>query len=253
MTHRPVWLATIGCLMAGVVLSAQSVQGPYARLVYHKVAPGAAHEFETFVRDAWKPIHTAARQAGRLTNWMLFRVHLTGASDEYTHVSASYYDSWGATAPDPAIADDALRERTRALGLIVREALYYRVDFVVRERPLPFKYAVMDFMKVKDGMIDEYLKVEREDWKRLHQVLTDEGNRVGWSLWDYGIPGGVGSAHDFMTAMLFTDYAKIKEANDAEAFRRAHPTGDLAESIARTRRSRDVVRTEIWEAVDWLE
>jgi hypothetical protein len=154
---------------------------------------------------------------------------------------------------DPAAAAGPVLQRTQAIGPIVRQALYYRVDFVVRERPLPFKYAVMDFMKVKEGMIDEYLKVERDDWKPLHQVLTNEGNRVGWALWDYGIPGGVGSPHDFMTAMLFTDYAKIREANDAEAFRKAHPEGDLAASVARTRRSRDVVRTEIWEVVDWLE
>jgi hypothetical protein len=105
---------------------------------------------------------------------------------------------------------------------------------------------------VKEGMVDEYLKVEREDWKPLHQVLTKEGNRVGWALWDYMVPGGTGSPYDFVTTMLFNDYASIKAANDAEAYKRAHPNGDLGASVARTRKSRDVVRTEIWEVVDAL-
>jgi hypothetical protein len=90
------------------------------------------------------------------------------------------------------------------------------------------------------------LKVERDDWKPLHQVLTNDGNRVGWTLWDYGIPGGVGSTHDFMTTMLFTDYAKIREANDAEAFRKAHPEGRFGRvgredaPLARRRADRDL-------------
>jgi hypothetical protein len=245
------------------VASAQTSQGPYARVAYHKVAPGAEAEFEAFMRDTWKRVYDGLRQKGQAVNWMLFRVHLAGANDEYNYVSVSYHDSWAKTeaaagwaqtvrAESPANAATIVT-RTRAIGPVVRQALYGRVDFVLRQPAERFRYAVMDFMKVKDGMIDLYMKVEREDWKPLHQVLTNDGNRVGWVLWDYMVPGGTGSPHDFMTAMLFTDYAKIKAANDAEAYTRAHPSGNLQTSVADTRRARDVVRTEIWEVVESLD
>jgi hypothetical protein len=242
--------------------SAQTTQGAYARLAYHKVPPGRAPEFERVMRDVLRPAFQRQRENGQLVNWMLYRVHLTAGADEYNYVSISYHDTWARTESAgwtdmfrgmaPPAAANAIA-RLQELGPIVRQALYGRVDAVGRAKPEPFKFAVMDFMKIKEGMIDEYLKVEREDWKPLHQVLTNDGNRVGWVLWDYLIPGGTGSTHDFMTAMLFTDYAKIKAANDAEAFVKAHPGKDLQASVARTRKSRDVVRTEIWEVVESLD
>jgi hypothetical protein len=213
----------------------------------HQVAPGTEAAFETFMRATWRPLYDGQRQKGQVVNWMLFRVHLAAANDEYNYVSVSYHDAWAKTEAAAIVAE------TARLGPVVRQAIYSRVDFVTGKTPEAFKYAVMDFMKVKDGMIDLYLKVEREDWKALHQVLTNDGNRVGWVLWDYMIPGGTGSPHDFMTAMLFTDYAKIKAADDAAAYKRAHPAGSLQTSVADTRRARDVVRTEIWEVVDSLD
>lgn len=255
--------------VAGASASAQSSaplapmsQAAFARVTYHRVAPGSEAEFERFMREAWRPIFQTQRQAGRAANWILYRVHLTGSNDEYNYASVSYHDTWAKTeaaASWSAIVRDSnpitakvMITRTRELGPIVRQALYGRIDYVARPTPQPFRYAVLDFMKVKDGMVDDYLKVERDDWKPLHQVLTKEGNRVGWVLWDYMIPGGTGSPYDYVTTMLFADYASIKSANDAEAYKKAHPNGDLAASVARTRKSRDVVRTEIWEVVEAL-
>jgi hypothetical protein len=242
--------------------SPQMAQAAFARITYHQVRPGSEAEFERFMKGAWRPIFQAQWQAGRASNWILYRVHLTGSNDEYNYASVTYHDTWAKTeaaASWSALVRDnnplsakVMIDRTRELGPIVRQALYSRVDFVTRPSPQPFRYAVLDFMKVRDGMLDEYLKVEREDWKALHQVLTREGNRVGWALWDYVVPGGTGADYDFVTTMLFGDYASIKGANDAEAYKRAHPNGDLAASVARTRKSRDVVRTEIWEVVEAL-
>ena len=260
------WLLMLSA-MAGVGAESnppavQMSQAAFARVTYHRVAPGSEAEFERFMREAWRPIFQAQRQAGRAANWILYRVHLTGSNDQYNYASVSYHDTWAKTeavASWSAVVRESnpvtakvMITRTRELGPIVRQALFGRVDFVSRPTPQPFKYAVLDFMKVKDGMLDEYLKVEREDWKPLHQVLTKDGNRVGWVLWDYMVPGGTGSPYDFVTTMLFNDYASIKAANDADAYKRAHPNGDLAASVARTRKSRDVVRTEIWEVVDSL-
>jgi hypothetical protein len=237
-------------------------QAAFARITYHRVVPGSEAEFEEFMKTSWRPIFQTLWKAGRASNWILYRVHMTGSGDEYNYASVTYHDTWAQTESEASWSAFARHStpaggtltiaRTRELGPVVRQALYSRVDFVTRSSPRPFRYAVLDFMKVKDGMIDAYLEVEREDWKPLHFLLTQEGNRVGWALWDFVVPGGTGSNHDFVTTMLFDDYASIKAANDAEAYKRAHPNGDLAASVARTRRARDVVRTEIWEVVDAL-
>jgi hypothetical protein len=258
MTHTTICRVAFGvALLAALSVTgdlaaaqgAQATPAAYARLAYHKVAPGSDAMFARHMADVVKPFYRAQQQSKNASNWILYRVHLTGMSDEYNYVSVSYHDTW---AGAQELGTSPGSRGTQPLASLVRQALYSRVDFVRSAQPVPFKFAVLDFMKVKPGMIDDYLKVEREDWKPLHQVLTNEGNRTGWTLWDYAIPGGAGATHDFVTTMLFTDYAKIKEANDAEAFMKAHPNGNLQASVNRTRASRDVVRTEIWEVVDSL-
>ena len=261
MTSGRVTLAVLlGALSAAATAFAQTDRGAWAAVELIKVATGREAAFEQLMTASWKPVYEQAKKAGRITNWALYRVHFSGANDEYNYAAVTYLDSWARTqaagdiaalvrASDTKIDVAAAIGRLDAVRTVVRRPLYSRLELVTAPVVALPKFLMMDYMKVKDGMLDEYLKVEREDWKPLHQVLANEGNRVGWALWDYAVPGGTGSSHDFVTAMMFTDYGQIKEANDGEAFTKAHPGKDLAASVARTRRSRDVVRSELWETV----
>ena len=222
----------------------------------HKVHLGMAAEFERLMREEWKPAQQVRRQKGTITNWVLYRIHFTGPNDEYNYAAVSYHDAWAKTESSDWTELLKLAHQRPNLGpivsTVVRDHLYNRIDFVGGQPSPPVRYVVMDYMKVKEGMLEEYLKVEREEWKAIHQLLTDEGNRVGWVLWDFVIPGGVGASHDFVTGMLFTGYPQIRAANDQEAFKKAHPGKELQASVARTRKSRDVVKTEVWEVVESL-
>jgi hypothetical protein len=64
-------------------VSAQSGQGTYARIAYFKVASGREADFERIMRDEWKPLYRAQQQSRNVADWLLYRVHLTGATDEY--------------------------------------------------------------------------------------------------------------------------------------------------------------------------
>ena len=121
----------------------QMSQAAFARVTYHRVAPGSEAEFERFMREAWRPIFQAQRQAGRAANWILYRVHLTGSNDEYNYASVSYHDTWAKTegvASWSAVVRESnpvtakvMIARTRELGPIVRQSLFGRVDFVSRQ------------------------------------------------------------------------------------------------------------------------
>jgi hypothetical protein len=105
-------LALLACVTFGTAMaSAQTPQGPYARVSYHKVAAGAEAEFETFMRDTWKRVYDGRRQEGQIVNWILFRVHLAGANDEYNYVSVSYHDSWAKTEAVAGWAQTVRSER----------------------------------------------------------------------------------------------------------------------------------------------
>lgn len=50
--------------------------------------------------------------------------------------------------------------------------------------------ALIDYMKVPEGGDAEYLKVEQEIWKSMHQEWVNQGKMTGWYLWSIPYPGG---------------------------------------------------------------
>ena len=76
---------------------AQTTPPVYALVVFQKVGTGNGAEFENIMKENWKPLHQLRKQNGKITNWALYRVPMTGASNEYNYVTVIYYDSFAKT------------------------------------------------------------------------------------------------------------------------------------------------------------
>lgn len=257
------FLMLLSFMFSSFLVSGQTAPTVFARVVYQKVEPGKEQEFEKMLKESWKAAHQVRKQNGKITNWALYRVQNTGTLDPYNYATVSYYDSWAKTEPNdnwtdlikagnPKSDPAAILAKTLTLRTIVRQALYNRVDGVTPKNPVVLKYVQLGFMKVRDGMNDEYVNVERDVWKPVHQILTDDGKRAGWTLWAMALPGGTGSWHDFVTSNLFISYAQMTEGSYPDAFKKAHPEKDMQALFDRTERSRNLVRNEVWELVDSL-
>lgn len=260
--NQVLFLIALAC-MSSVTNYGQAPQTVFARVVYQKVEPGKTQEFEKMIKENWKAAHQLRKQNGKITNWALYRVNFTGENDQYNYVSVSYYDSWAKTegndnfsdllkATNPKVDPAITIAKTQAVRKIVRQALYSRVDFVSAQNAPPTKFVQIDFMKTKEGMNDEYLRVELEEWKPVHQALTDAGKRNGWSLWSQVFPGGTASSHNYVTGNIFSSYAQMGEGGFEEAFKKAHPGKNVDAALDRTFKSRDGVRSELWELIESL-
>lgn len=250
--------------MFGTTAQTTPTQTVFARVLFQKVVPGQEQEFEKILKENIKPAHQLRKQNGKITNWRLFKVHFTGTQDEYGYVSVTYYDSWAKTeandnwpelikAANPKTTDIAgVIAKLQAVRTIVRDYLFYREDFVTSKTPVPFKFALMDFMKVKEGMNDPYLKAEKEDWKPVHQTLSDNGKRTGWGLWSLVMPGGTRTSYDYVTSNLFSSYEQLSSSGYEEAFKKAHPGKDMQVMFNEVAKTRDLVRSELWELIESL-
>jgi len=257
------FLLSLCFLAITITSSAQTNQPVYIRVVLQKVAPGHAQEFEKLMKENIKPAHQLRKQSGKITSWRFFKVHFAGSQDDYNYVGVSYYDSWAKTegndnwpelikAANPEADVAAITSRIHSLRTVTQETLFNRVDFVSPKNPVPFKYILVNFMKVKEGMFPAYLKAEQEDWKPVHQALVDGGSRVGWNLWELVLPGGTNSTYDYVTANIYSTYDKLNGESYEEAFKKVHPGKDIQAVFDQTSKTLDAVRAELWELIDSL-
>lgn len=102
------------------------------------------------------------------------------------------------------------------------------------------------YMKVAADKVNEYLDLERNSWKAIHQERVKAGVIVGWDLYAVWYPGGTEAPYQYVTVNTYDDLAKIPTGFSEELTRKAHPNVDIEEFNAKTVAARDLARSELW-------
>ena len=77
------------------------------------------------------------------------------------------------------------------------------------QTPKPM-FSIVETMKTLPGQSDEYVKTEREVWKKLHQERVKRGLIRGWDLYAVRYPNGTNAAYDYVTVTFIEDQAKLE-------------------------------------------
>ncbi|MEQ8703620.1 MAG: hypothetical protein RIC19_06860 [Phaeodactylibacter sp.] len=110
-------------------------------------------------------------------------------------------------------------------------------------------YAFIEYMKVKPGMMDEYLECEAV-WKLIHQYRIKAGLIEGWELEQVMLPRGTGTEYDFLTVTHYKSWDDMgQEATWYDAALKTLPA-DKRKIAENAEIYRDIVKTEIWAAGD---
>lgn len=112
-------------------------------------------------------------------------------------------------------------------------------------------YVELGYMKVAPNGIDEYLSVERDLWKPIHQARLQDGIITGWALYEVWYPGGTAADYNYVTVNAYQDFSKmaLPPLSD-EKIQQIHPGVTMDELMNRTNSARDMVRIEMWSSVD---
>ncbi|MES2796196.1 MAG: hypothetical protein V4683_09530 [Bacteroidota bacterium] len=103
--------------------------------------------------------------------------------------------------------------------------------------------AVIEFMKVPENGDANYIKMESEIWKPMHQKLVNDGKLLFWGLYAIPFPGGTNAEYQYATVRLFKDLAQSGGEWDFEkVFKAVHPKMDINVATKRTLDSRDLVK-----------
>ena len=104
-------------------------------------------------------------------------------------------------------------------------------------------------MKVDPLKNDEYLKLEHDLWKPVHQERIKQGHMRSWTLYGVRYPSGSQRECDYRTVNVYNSLADM-DRPIADVFAKVHPNVPIAEVGRRTISGRDFRNGELWYQVD---
>ncbi|MDN5216969.1 hypothetical protein QQ020_33165 [Fulvivirgaceae bacterium BMA12] len=132
-----------------------------------------------------------------------------------------------------------------SLSVLISSPLLHAQD-----QPQSTIYVEVDYMKARPG--GDYMSLEKDIWKALHQERIKNGDIVGWYLYGVKFPYGQNTDYDYVTVTVYNDIAKLEDPyKQIEAMaKKAYPDMDIAELSKKTAAARDLVWGEVFTVTD---
>ena len=257
------FLLMITGLMTAAPLCAQNIPSLFVVVDFMNVEPGKHASYLEVEQEIWKPMHQERINEGIIVGWYLYAVEFSGEMNDYNYVAITLYDNarqlenpWRSDIPEkvhPGRKVEELMQKTYESRTRIKSELFYSIATapeIPLERPAP--YMQVNFMKVEPQMASEYEQLESEIWQPIHNESIRSGRTTGWGLWSSLFPRGSGRPYQYITLNSFSEYSYIFELDFSIPFNSIHPDKDFAETQARTWEVRSIVRTELWDLIDYV-
>jgi len=251
-------ISVLCTLCVTAILYAQTI---IAQVDYMKIEPGGTSEYLE-VEKIWKKIHQARLDQGLITFWGLYDVMFTAENDPYDFVTINWYTSMDKyensfsneilKAAFPDMSDEELTkmlERTEASRRLVNTDMYIRQATSETSPTEPAAYFVVNWMTVEPGNASDYLNMEREIYKPVHEESIKGNFRSGWSLWSRFM--GNQLQEQYATADAFSSWSQMmQEFSYEEILKKVHPDKNIDELNEMTLKLRTMGRSEVWKLLD---
>ncbi|NBB76714.1 MAG: hypothetical protein GVY02_04985 [Bacteroidetes bacterium] len=244
-------------------LRSQSHEGYYMQIEYIDIDDEMLPEFQNHIGATLKPLQESKIENDFVKEWYLYRVSYPSKPDlNYNFISIAISDdinkfaeSSSSNSPTHAIAHhsgmpDALKQ---IMGSMHSELWSINNSVLTSMNAKPTRFLLMDYMDVAPGMDYTYQMMEDEIARPLHQQRMEDDTMEGWEVYDLIIPGGTEYGYNFATGNFFERLSDLEFGFTDEMIRQNHPDTDISEFNENINRTRDLVRSEVWELVDYAK
>jgi hypothetical protein len=115
------------------------------------------------------------------------------------------------------------------------------------------EFFILDYMKVKPGMGTKYIECEKV-WKTIHQERLKAGKITGWYFYEVRFPNGTNTEYDYVTINRVKGWKGVDNFysgwNEAYTAATKKMTKEQLAVADNTEQYRDLVRSELWVAMD---
>ncbi len=255
---------TLFCLSA----TAQTSTPPttYYIVDYMKAAPGHSGDYVRLEKTVWKDLHKARiKKGGSEVGWWFLEVRMpSGANTEYDYVAISavsgwngidsLYNSW------PDLFSSMTKEQAKhvdSTGMfrtLVRSEISSQMDLIVKNAAggsgAPPKFWFVNYMHVPAGKWNDYVKMEKELAKPVHQEQINNGHRAGWGLYGIEFPYGAEMKYNAVAVDYFSKWSDVTADDTGAMWKKVHPGKTMDEVGKAIEAARTLVRNEVWVLLD---
>jgi len=244
---------------------------------YMNVKPANVSEYLNLEGEVWKPVHKEFQNRGMEVSWSLYMVRGAGTQNHYNYVTVSVYDGLGSL--DRNIDDEeeiiskiysnedlsGFWNRTSEARLHTGRDVFFVYDQALKGNNKELSAfssgkigqdITVTFMQTLAGQ--DAVGLESKWWKPIHKERIKRKVINSWEVLTkrFVAFGQTQLDHDYVTWEDYTTFSTIDDSYNSNTFtkavEKAHPDVDFSEVNEATVKSRDFLRSEIWELVDHL-
>ena len=112
------------------------------------------------------------------------------------------------------------------------------------------KFIVVEFMKVAPGKMNDWVTLERETWKPIHQRRVKVGAIVSWASIAQVMPGDESDGPLAAAITTFRGWPDPTKDNYEALIKKVHPQTQPGTIFNQAEGARKIVRQEIWQVID---
>ncbi|SHF80671.1 hypothetical protein SAMN05443144_113111 [Fodinibius roseus] len=254
-TFFPVLLILI---VTGTVF-AQPAPNEYKKMDYIHVGPDQFFTFTDQVTHELRAVYQQLVEDDALKNWQLYHVSYPGGEKtDYNFVSivtatdlAAFEEVFSTVSSSPYIPSAFGSEISAVHDSIIKTELW-KVEnaFIDSTKNHPAKYMSMDYMDVAPDKNPDYLMLEEEVAKPIHEARIEKNIMSGWEVYSLIIPGGIEYGYNFATGNFYDRLEHIEYGFTNEVINQAIGTNaNIPELFATIYETRDMVKVELWELI----
>lgn len=250
------------CLTLTSISAAQPAINHYKKIDYIKINDGQLQSFLKLYKNELNTAYQQLVNSGLLESWALYKIKYPGGEkagyDFISITTSSSIDSMESVFSDmttPHYLPDNSSEKSSALNNIcslVKSELW-KVENTITENTDsdgPSKYVTMDYMKVAPGKSPDYLMLEDEVAKPIHQERVNRGNMAGWEVYSLILPSGTEYGYNFSTFNKFNQLSNVEFGFTNEIINQTMgENANVTELFNTIYGTRDMVKVELWKLV----
>jgi hypothetical protein len=231
-------------LMPTIGVVAQTTDLVYQRVTYLQVQ---AADIESFLASV------SQMPVREQVDWRLYQVPFSSNSvRRYNYVLLEIAAEFRFLQSEERLTTDVIRRNRQPLAWSVHSEIWRtRATVYGAAMEYPSRYVNANFMRVTGGRTDDYVRLETDIAKGLHQDQVDNARMNGWNFYQLVFPTGRQVLYQFVT----TDYYSSIEQNEhnitREIIQRVHPDMDVDEFDAYADGIRERVFSDLWELIDY--
>jgi hypothetical protein len=260
---KKVAFVTLVCSLLVTTLSlAQTEDGAYLNIDYLKVETEDLLEFEQLVTSEWKEVLQEEVTSGNIIGGYFYRVVYPGGNlSKYNYVFVRTYENLNAIMEaslslgrQMGSRKDDLMEKSMNLASHQYSELWRTEAGVMTPEDTSYsEYLIMNYMRVEPGMESQYLALENDIARPLHEERIEKERMHNWRTYSIMKPSGTGYDYNFATADYYDNLVNIEYGFTNEIMNSVMPSANFTETMEAINNSREIVASELWQLVYYLK